>query len=41
MISMVDIVLKFYDLEGMLLDILGVVNKYGNINNFIFQVSVC
>lgn len=36
MISMVDIVLKFYDLEGMLLDILGVVNKYGNINNFIF-----
>lgn len=34
-ISMVDIVLKFYNLEGMLLDILGMVNKYGNINNFI------
>lgn len=34
-ISMVNIELKFYSLEGMLLDILGMVNKYGNINNFI------
>lgn len=39
--SMADIVLKPHSLEGMPSDIAGMVNKHGNINNPIVQVSAC
>lgn len=39
--SMADTVLKPHNLEGMPSDISGIVNKHGNINNPIVQVSAC
>ena len=39
--SMADTVLKPHSLEGMPSDISGILNKHGNINNPILQVSAC